>query len=160
MYHCYHLRRVLGLAVPSCVIWVVCSSTATSAWSVCAYHCYLVCERIIATSCVSVSVLPRVWAYHYYLVWRARCSGTSTITCGEDGRVLVWDSRTAAEPHTTIQPALQQQLARPHLGKVMLPCKKKKLFLDYPAHPGLFKSSRLNKNFHYQVFHYPLDPSG
>ncbi|KAF2365568.1 WD40-repeat-containing domain [Trinorchestia longiramus] len=43
--------------------------------------------------------------------------GSGVVTCGEDGAVLVWDSRAISTPVLTIVPSQQASLARPNLGK-------------------------------------------
>ena len=38
-------------------------------------------------------------------------------TAGEDGQVLIWDSRINKEPQMRLHPYKQSSLARPELGK-------------------------------------------
>uniref|UniRef100_A0A2P2I2J2 THO complex subunit 6 homolog n=1 Tax=Hirondellea gigas TaxID=1518452 RepID=A0A2P2I2J2_9CRUS len=54
---------------------------------------------------------------HKDYVHQVTASGNDVITCGEDGAVLVWDSRTPGEPRTSILPHEHQQLQRPQHGK-------------------------------------------
>jgi len=54
---------------------------------------------------------------HTDYVHQVVARGSSVVTCGEDGAVLVWDPRSPTRPHTTLTPHAEASLARPHLGK-------------------------------------------
>lgn len=54
---------------------------------------------------------------HKDYVHEVTVSSDTIVTCGEDGAVLVWDSRSPRQPRSTIRPADNAQLARPQLGK-------------------------------------------